>query len=572
MNPKQTTPNLLALLRSQTWTAAVIWSVCIVASLVWNLHEQDRNLVKLASNTAQVTFENDVLYRRWAAIQGGVYVRTTDRNEANPYLHVPERDVTTTSGLSLTLVNPAYMARMVNQMAADTHGSRGHITSLKPIRPANAPDAWERAALQAFETGTREVSSVEQLDGREYLRIMRPFLTEEACLKCHAAQGYKVGDIRGGISVSVPMAPLRAVAQAPVANLATAHLGLWLIGMVGIGLSNRALGRHLRAREQAESSLRESQATLRSFYDSSPFMMGVVELEGKDGCHLSELGGGADIRQNASTGPGSAAAWTRSTGEVPHLWIERFQQSRCDSVPVRFEYQHPTPSGDHWINATVSFLGESHGTRPRFSFVAENITERKQAEEALRESEERYRLLVEQAVDGIFVSDAGGHYLSVNSAGAAMLGYTPTEIIRLTIADVIAGDEVPRLPVEVAKFADGRVICSEWLLRRKDGSFFPGEVVGRQLPNGRLLAILRDITDRRQAQDALRQAHDRLELRVRERTAELSQAVATLHEEVARRSRVEQTLRERSEQIAQAGHGIDPGGTARTPAAGRDPA
>ena len=129
-----------------------------------------------------------------------------------------------------------------------------------------------------------------------------------------------------------------------------------------------------------------------------------------------------------------------------------------------------------------------------------------------------------------------------------MLGYTPAEIIQLSIADVIAGDEVPRLPLEVAKFADGRVICSEWLFRRKDGSFFPGEVVGRQLPNGRLLAILRDITDRKQAQDALRQAHDRLELRVRERTAELSHAVATLHEEVARRSRVEQTLRERSEQ------------------------
>ena len=375
MNPKQTTPNLLALLRSQTWTAAVIWSICIVASLVWNLREQDRNLVKLASNTAQVTFENDVLYRRWAAIQGGVYVRTKDRNEANPYLHVPERDVTTTSGLSLTLVNPAYMARMVNQMAGDTHGSRGHITSLKPIRPANAPDAWEKAALQAFETGTREVSSVEQLDGREYLRIMRPFLTEEACLKCHSAQGYKVGDIRGGISVSVPMAPLRAVAQAPVAKLAMAHLGLWLIGLAGIGLSNRALGGHLRAREQAESLLRESQATLRSFYDSSPFMMGVAELEGEEVAAIYRNSAAAQIFDSMSQPvPGSATAWNRPIGKVPHLWIERFRQSRRESVPVRFEYQHPTPSGNHWINATVSFL-ERAGARGRASVLWPRISQ-----------------------------------------------------------------------------------------------------------------------------------------------------------------------------------------------------
>jgi PAS domain S-box-containing protein len=126
-----------------------------------------------------------------------------------------------------------------------------------------------------------------------------------------------------------------------------------------------------------------------------------------------------------------------------------------------------------------------------------DITARKQAEEVLRHSEERYRGLVEQAVDGIFVSDAQGHYLDVNSAGAVMLGYTREEILRLSIPDVIAPDEIPRIAPEVAKFADGKVACSEWRFRRKDGSLFSGEIMGRQLPDGRLQAILRDITDRR---------------------------------------------------------------------------
>jgi PAS domain S-box-containing protein len=156
---------------------------------------------------------------------------------------------------------------------------------------------------------------------------------------------------------------------------------------------------------------------------------------------------------------------------------------------------------------------------------------------------------VEQTVDGIFVSDAQGHYLDVNSAGAAMLGYTPAEIRQLSITDVITDEELPRLPLEIARFADGRVITSEWQFRRRDGSLFPGEVVGRQLPNCRLQAILRDITERKRAEAELRQAHGRLEMRVQERTADLSRVVATLNEEVARRSRVEQTLRERSEQM-----------------------
>ena len=60
--------------------------------------------------------------------------------------------------------------------------------------------------MEAFEAGQPLVSSVETIDGQSYLRLMRPLVMEDACLKCHAEQGYKVGDLRGGVSVKVPMA------------------------------------------------------------------------------------------------------------------------------------------------------------------------------------------------------------------------------------------------------------------------------------------------------------------------------------------------------------------------------
>ena len=135
--------------------------------------------------------------------------------------------------------------------------------------------------------------------------------------------------------------------------------------------------------------------------------------------------------------------------------------------------------------------------------VVRDLTERKRAEAALRGSEERFRMLVEQSVDGIFVGDAQGHYLDVNAAGCEMLGYSREEILSRTIADVVAEEEVHRIAPEVARFADGRVVRSEWRFRRKDGSFFIGEVVGRQLPDGRLLGIARDITERKRAEEAL---------------------------------------------------------------------
>ncbi|MGA8171149.1 MAG: PAS domain S-box protein, partial [Methylocystis sp.] len=126
--------------------------------------------------------------------------------------------------------------------------------------------------------------------------------------------------------------------------------------------------------------------------------------------------------------------------------------------------------------------------------------ERASQETALRSSEARFRALVEQATDGIFVADARGAYIDVNSAGCAMLGYTREELLRLTIADVVDPSEAPRIGPEVARFDGGEMIVSEWRFRRKDGSNFTGEVRGRLLADGRLQAIVLDITERKAAE------------------------------------------------------------------------
>lgn len=137
---------------------------------------------------------------------------------------------------------------------------------------------------------------------------------------------------------------------------------------------------------------------------------------------------------------------------------------------------------------------------------------RQQSDATLRAREEHFRLLVEQADDGIFVADAGGCYTDVNSAGCAMLGYTRDEIIGRTISDVITQEEVARLPAELPRFAGGSVVRSEWRFRRKDGSTFVGEVVARRLPDGRLQAILRDISERKHVEDTLRASRQSLQI------------------------------------------------------------
>lgn len=199
-------------LKHYVWLLAVVWTTVVAASLAWNLFQTEQETLEAARIQARVAYEKDVIYRRWNAGHGGVYVPVTKETQPNPYLSdVPERDITTPSGKTLTLMNPAWMTRQAHELQKQKIGIRGHITSLNPIRPENAPDQKETEALRAFERKKTEIKWVEEIEGREHMRLMRPLITEKGCLKCHAKQGYHEGDIRGGISVSILMEPFRVI-------------------------------------------------------------------------------------------------------------------------------------------------------------------------------------------------------------------------------------------------------------------------------------------------------------------------------------------------------------------------
>ena len=171
---------------------AVLWSLLIALSFGWNLKSERSITLEGARLEARTAFEKDVIYRRWNAEHGEIYAPVTEATPPNPYIDVPERDITTLLGKKLTQINPAYMTRQAHELAKKTSGVKGHITSLNPIRPANAPDNWETRALKAFQTGVKEVSYVEEIKGENYMHLMQPLLTEKTCLKCHAKQGYKL--------------------------------------------------------------------------------------------------------------------------------------------------------------------------------------------------------------------------------------------------------------------------------------------------------------------------------------------------------------------------------------------
>lgn len=146
-----------------------------------------------------------------------------------------------------------------------------------------------------------------------------------------------------------------------------------------------------------------------------------------------------------------------------------------------------------------------HGRLKRATQRAgEALTAARWAGEKLQAVHQQITRLVEQASDGIFIADIDGRYIDVNSAGCLMLGYAREEIVGTSISDLISPADVERLWQAKEQLLRGGIQIAEWTLRRKDGTYLPVEVSAKILPDGRWQAFVRDITERKRAENEIR--------------------------------------------------------------------
>lgn len=222
-------------LRLFSAAAIFIWSGLLGGFFYYDRHIARQHTKELALKEARANFDTNKALRFWIVRHGGVYVPIDETTPPNPALaHIPERDIETPSGKKLTLMNSAYVLRQLMDEFGELHGIRGKLTSFKPLNPNNVPDAWEANALRQFESGHEEVFEFTEIDGTPYLRLMSIMRVQEGCLKCHGFQGYKVGDVRGGASISVPMQPYLQELSASLRQKLLIYTPIWLIGLFGI--------------------------------------------------------------------------------------------------------------------------------------------------------------------------------------------------------------------------------------------------------------------------------------------------------------------------------------------------
>jgi len=147
-----------------------------------------------------------------------------------------------------------------------------------------------------------------------------------------------------------------------------------------------------------------------------------------------------------------------------------------------------------WVSWTNRVVRDGQGRVIELLSIGSDITERQRSEEALRQSEARYRALFERVPVGIVCADANSYYLDANDCVCQMLGYTRDELIGLHASDIIVPSEVPHIQSTLDQIHDRVDHRREWLFRRKNGSVFAADVTATAMPDGTLLGIIRDIT------------------------------------------------------------------------------
>lgn len=427
-------------------------------SIFSEFRQIDASIETLARERGSVLFRLVELTRDWNAQHGGVYVPVTDETPPNPYIKHPRRDLETRDGVRLTMINPAYMTRQIAEIAERADGVKYHITSLRPIRPANAADPWEAAALADFEQkGLSETLSLVQTDAGPVHRYMAPLFVKQACMACHESQDYRIGQIRGGISVTMSAAKALAVRHEQrqratlllgAATLAIAlllHLVAWhsrrsflqlhaltagqetliVERTQALSAANAQLRDEVAERKHQEALIRESEARYRSVIETSQDAIVIMQAPAFIVVFANERAAQMIGLQPADVTERALLDFIYPP-DRPMVAERLARRARGEPISAMARLRFSQPDGTHMRICDVHVARiESVGEAQQWVVSAQDVTDLLENRRALQIA----AAVMENATEGIMVTNAQNQIIQVNPAFAAITGYHPNQVL-----------------------------------------------------------------------------------------------------------------------------------------------
>jgi len=515
----------------------IIFTLLAFASYKYGeLKEKKFNEVMIL-NDAKNAFDKDQIFRKWIAMHGGVYVPITDKTPPNPYLKkIPNRDINTTTGMKLTLMNPSYALRQFMSEFEGSYGDKGKITSLKLINPNNAPDDFEKKALIYFqEKKDTKVyyRKIKNSDDDVVLRYVKPLTVEKSCLKCHLDQNYKVGDSRGAISITIPMKRYdnflsKSLDYLKLIHLLTLMFGIFFLYMTYI---------YLKKSQTTEDSLYRQINDVYNIFNSGNIIL--FRWNNNKQWSIDYVSKNVDTLLGYTKDEFMSGKISYATlidrRDIQDVTTEVLEASQAGLMNFTHKpYRVKTKSGDTiWVNDASQIMRDKDGNIQYYVGYIQDITQIKQYELDIQNEKERFQLAIEGSNDGLWDWNPQINKIWFSPRWKSMLGYSDEELKNEfnEWIDRIHPDDYDNIFEDIQAHIDGKtkVYENEHRLRHKDGYWIWILDRGKVLldENGiaqRFVGFHTDITHKKNQEEIL-------QLKIKEALKENTKQLQTLQQQ-----------------------------------------
>lgn len=168
----------------------------------------------------------------------------------------------------------------------------------------------------------------------------------------------------------------------------------------------------------------------------------------------------------------------------------------------------PLPEGMRSYQSIKVAIKDSSGKIYALCGISTDITEREKSEKALKKSEEQYRVLIDLAPDPFFHGDRKGNFINVNNAALELTEYTREELLGMNMKELFPDDVLNSIPLRYDLLEQGLILKTERTMRQKSGGLLTIEMSSKKMPDGTYQSFFRDITRRKQAEEALRDTEE----------------------------------------------------------------
>lgn len=439
------------LLSRRYWVLPVAFLGLIIGLSLYNsINNIQKYSRERATEGARNMVEAIKMTRLWSSLHGDIYTPFSENIFPEDIADDAEKPIETREGLKLSKVNPASMVRQIDTIAADRNISF-NLTSLQPKRAQNLPDPWEKGALLQFQQGgALEYQEAFHSADPPVFRYMSALEVKEPCLRCHAEQGYKLGDIRGGISITLPSRLVFEQDGSLIRNEIIKHLAVFvfLSGLVLMFLQqtrrqwmklDRIRREQASVIDERTSHLQESNALLQqenSERQQAENKYRAVSQAAYDAIVATDSDGSV-----TSWNPGAERIFGYTEGEVlgkpvtmlmPKEYRKKHRQNftkiadsgKFKGIGNALEVLGLRRNGDVFP-IEVSVGAWKNEGQLRFTVVIRDITERKNLEQ-----EQRLAATVfASTAEGLIITDSEHRIVAVNPAFVRITGYTEEDVL-----------------------------------------------------------------------------------------------------------------------------------------------